>query len=85
MQIISTRTFRSNQSRFLDLANKGEDVVLKSRSHGSFMVVPLTHDDTIEISPALRNELEKARKEFERGEAITFHNASEAQKWMDSL
>ena len=31
MLVISTRDFRANQTKFLDMVNNGEDIVLKSR------------------------------------------------------
>ena len=43
MIVISTRDFRANQSKFMDMANNGEDVILKSRKNGSFKLVP-EHD-----------------------------------------
>ncbi|HIT16638.1 MAG TPA: type II toxin-antitoxin system prevent-host-death family antitoxin, partial [Candidatus Avimuribaculum pullicola] len=41
MMIISTREFRANQTHFLNLARKGEDVILKSRNSGSFRLTPV--------------------------------------------
>ena len=47
MLVISTREFRSKQSKYLDLARNGEDVVLKSREKGSFKLIPVVESDTI--------------------------------------
>lgn len=47
MLIISTRDFRANQTKFLDLANNGEDIVLKSQKSGSFKLVPVSENDTL--------------------------------------
>ena len=47
MLVISTRDFRANQTKFLDMVNKGEDIVLKSREKGSFKLVPVKEEDTI--------------------------------------
>ena len=41
MIVISTREFRANQTKFLDMARNGEDVILKSRSSGSFKLIPV--------------------------------------------
>lgn len=62
MIVISTREFRANQTKFLDLAKSGEDVILKSRSSGSFKLIPVEdenaagkkRDITEEIVAALR-------------------------------
>lgn len=47
MIVISTRDFRANQSKFLDMANNGEDIVLKSREKGSFKLVPISEEDAV--------------------------------------
>lgn len=47
MLVISTRDFRANQTKFLDMVNNGEDIVLKSREKGSFKLVPVKEEDTI--------------------------------------
>lgn len=60
MMIISTREFRANQTKFLGLARKGEDVILKSRNSGSFRLIPVEEgenekrDLTEELIAALR-------------------------------
>lgn len=45
MIVISTRDFRANQTKFLDLAKNGEDVILKSRSSGSFKLIPVEDEN----------------------------------------
>lgn len=47
MIIVSTRDFRANQGRYLHQARNGEDVIIKSRDHGSFKITPVTKDDTV--------------------------------------
>lgn len=47
MIVISTRDFRANQSKFMDMANSGEDVILKSRKNGSFKLVPVSEHDML--------------------------------------
>lgn len=47
MLVISTREFRSKQSKYLDMAKNGEDIILKSREKGSFKLVPVVESDVI--------------------------------------
>lgn len=44
MTIVSTRDFRANQTKFLDMALRGEHVVLKSR-RGSFRLTPVKEEE----------------------------------------
>lgn len=60
MIVISTRDFRANQSKFMDMANNGEDIILKSRKNGSFKLVPLTEEDTVIGKRDIMNELKGA-------------------------
>ena len=47
MIVISTRDFRANQTKFLNMAKEGEDVILKSRSSGSFKLTPVEEEDAV--------------------------------------
>ena len=60
MIVISTRDFRANQTKFLDMARNGEDVILKSRSSGSFKLTPIEAEDTVVSKRDLTEELRLA-------------------------
>ena len=60
--VISTRDFRTNQTKYLNLAKAGEHVVLKSRA-GSFRILPDDGSDTIDAPRDLMKELRNALTE----------------------
>lgn len=63
MVVVSTRDFRTNQTKYLNLAKAGEHVVLKSRV-GSFHIFPEDEDeDTIKTPRELMVELKGALQE----------------------
>lgn len=62
MLVVSTRDFRTNQTKYLSKANSGENVVLKSRT-GSFKIVPISPDDIVSNKRDLAAELCGALKE----------------------
>lgn len=62
MIVISARDFRANQTKFLNMANDGKDVVLMSRSQGSFRIVPVKEDDVV-VERDLMDELKGALQE----------------------
>lgn len=62
MVVVSTRDFRTNQTKYLNLAKSGEHVVLKSRA-GSFRIFPEDSKETIETSRDLMKELKNALTE----------------------
>ena len=65
MIVVTGRDFRANTARYVGVALRGEDVVVKSRM-GSFRVVPITEDDIIvnkrDLSVELRGALMEARE-----------------------
>lgn len=62
MMIVSTRDFRSNQTKYLNMVKAGVNVVLRSRE-GSFKITPVTEVDTLvnkdEFASRLRNALQE--------------------------
>ena len=62
MVVVSTRDFRTNQTKYLNLAKAGEHVVLKSRA-GSFRIFPDDGGDTIDAPRDLMKELKNALTE----------------------
>lgn len=63
MVIVSTRDFRTNQTKYLNLAKAGEHVVLKSRA-GNFRIYPEdSNEGAIQAPRDLMVELKKALSE----------------------
>lgn len=50
MTIVSTRDFRANQTKFLDMVDRGEHVILRSR-RGSYRLLPVEKDEQEEEEP----------------------------------
>jgi len=67
MLVISTRQFRSNQRQYLGRAMKGEDIILKSRTEGSFKIVPITEDDTLMSKAQLDAIIEQGLQDIKNG------------------
>ena len=65
MIVVSTRDFRANQTKYMGMANEGEDVVLKSRDCGSFKLVPVTYEEeTAEEENDITEDLKEALIQF---------------------
>ena len=63
MVIVSTRDFRTNQTKYLNLAKAGEHVVLKSRA-GNFRIYPEdSNEGAIQAPRDLMVELKSALSE----------------------
>ncbi len=83
MVIVSTRDFRTNQTKYLNMAKSGEYVVLKSRS-GNFRIYPETEKDTIDAPRDLIKELKNALTEVKEAMAGK-HTLLSADKLLDEL
>ena len=46
MIIVTGRDYRANLAKYYNLAQKGEDVIVKAR-YGSWRVIPITEDDIV--------------------------------------
>lgn len=68
MVVVSTRDFRTNQTKYLNMAKAGEHVVLKSRA-GKFRIFPEDDMETIDTPRDLMKELKNALTEVK--EAIS--------------
>lgn len=67
MTIVSCRDFRSNQGKYLELAAKGENVILTSRS-GNFRIVPVSAGSTTDRADYIER-LADAAESLESGGA----------------
>ena len=68
MLVVSTRDFRTNQTKYLKKANSGEHVILKSRT-GSFKIIPISTDDIVsnkrDFAAELRGALQEVKDHLE--------------------
>ena len=62
MTVVSTRDFRTNQTKYLNMAQAGEDIILRSRA-GSFKITPITEDDSLTSKTTLEASLRHALQE----------------------
>ena len=63
MVVVTARDFRSALGKYFDEAKNGNDVVVKSRDHGSFKLVPISEDDTLMSKEAFFAKIEQALNE----------------------
>ena len=40
MKIISASEFRNHMNKYLDMVDNGEEIIIKSRKHGYFRIIP---------------------------------------------
>ena len=85
MLVISSRDFRSNQSKYLGMVAKGQGVILKTRSLGSFKIVPVGEDDTLMTKEELYTKIDKGIKEIKDGKGYKVSTKEDLERFLDSL
>lgn len=81
MVVVSSREFRANQRKYFDLA-RTNDVVISSRSCGSYRLVPLREDDTLIAKEDLENKIKRGIADYEAGKT---HRVGDGEEMGDFL
>ena len=69
MIIITSREFRENQKKYLDLVDKNKQVVIKRRNR-SYQLKPITEDDRFFSNPEVIAEIMAGAEEIKKGKYI---------------
>lgn len=83
MSTISVRDFRSNMAASFDKSDAGEQVLVR-RGKRIYAIVPLLDNDLV-ITPELQAKIDKARKEYKEGKAISCNGHQELDTYLKSL
>ena len=85
MLVISSREFRANTGRYLDMVSKGQDVILRSRSLGSFRLTPVNDADMVMSEKAFYEKLDRSIKQAEQGKVIRQHEGESAEDFINRM
>ena len=84
MVVVSSREFRANQRKYFDLA-RTNDVVITSRSHGSYRLVPVSDSDTLVDSSLLDAKIRKGIAEYEQGRVHRMNDGESLDGFLERL
>lgn len=84
MIIISSREFRANQRKYLDLA-RTKEVVITSRTNGSFRLVPVRDEDLIIDRVELRAKIKRGISEYQAGRAYPVNDGENMDDYLNRL
>ena len=84
MEIVSSREFRSQMGEFFKKA-LNSDVVIKSRTHGSFKIVPVTDDDTIMSKEEFFAKIDRAKKQIDAGHYYEMSPGEMIESFMERM
>ena len=84
MVVVSSREFRANQKKYFDLAQSNL-VVIKSRNHGSYKLVPVDDSDFIMNEAELSAKINRGIAEYEQGKAIAMAAGESSEEYLTRL
>ena len=85
MLVISSREFRANTGRYLDLVSKGQDVILKSRSLGSFRLNPVKENDMVMSESEFYSKIDRSIKQAEEGNVIRQNDGESTEDFINRM
>ena len=85
MLVISSREFRANSGRYLDLASKGQDVILKSRRLGSFRLTPVRESDVVMSEKEFYEKLDRSIAQAKEGKVIRQQDGESAEDFVNRM
>ncbi len=87
MTVITSTQFRANQGRYIDLAHKGEKVIVTSRK-GDVELTPVNEEERFNKyvqSESFLTFANKVRQEVKEGKCTVCHNEDELVRHLESL
>jgi len=84
MVVVSSREFRANQRKYFTLA-RTNDVVITSRAHGSYRLVPVSADDTLIDATILEAKIRKGIADYEAGKVYRMNEGESSEEFLGRM
>ena len=84
MVFVSSREFRADQRKYLEMAQT-KVVVISSRKYGNYKLVPLADDDTIISADELDAKIQRGIAEYEKGKAIAMREGESSEAYLERM
>ena len=84
MVVVSSREFRANQRKYFDLA-RTNDVVITSRAHGSYRLVPVSSDDTLIDNATLEAKIRQGIADYEAGKVYRMNEGESTDEFIGRM
>lgn len=84
MVVVSSREFRANQSKYFDLALVN-DVVITSRTHGSYRLVPIKENDMLLNEETLNEKIRQGIADYESGKVYRIREGESSDDFLGRM
>lgn len=68
MLVITSREFRDNQAKYMDLVDKNEQVIVQRGKDKAYTLVPITETDRYFMDPKIRKDLDEGIAQYKAGQ-----------------
>lgn len=85
MIVISSREFRANTGRYLDMASRGLDVILKSRGLGSFRLTPVKESDVVMSEKEFYEKLDRSLQQAKEGKVVRQQDGESVEDFVNRM
>ncbi|RYY07372.1 MAG: hypothetical protein EOP43_03470 [Sphingobacteriaceae bacterium] len=80
----TSRQFREHQKDFFDMADKGQNVVIKRGNKQAYVLTPVSADD-LYFTPEMVARIKESRQEIKDGKGIVIKTKEELNTFFDTL
>lgn len=84
MIVVTGREFRSSQSKYLNIAKQGEDVIIKSRA-GSFRIMPVKKEDMVYNIDQLSEMIDNSMRQVKEGNCYPKREDETSEEFINRL
>ena len=81
---VSSREFRAHQSKYFDLALVN-DVVITSRTHGSYRLVPIKENDMLLNEETLNEKIRQGIADYESGKVYRIREGESSDDFLGRM
>lgn len=81
---VSSREFRAHQSKYFDLALVN-DVVITSRTHGSYRLVPIKENDMLLNEETLNEKIRQGIADYESGKVYRMREGESSDDFLGRM
>ncbi len=84
MVVVSSREFRANQRKYFVLAHSN-DVIITSRTHGSYRLVPVMEDDLLVDRATLDAKIKRGIADYEAGKVYRMKENESVEDYLKGM
>ena len=84
MIVVSSREFRANQRKYFDLA-RSNDVVITSRTYGSYRLLPIKENDTLIDRATLEAKIRQGIADYEAGKVYRMNDGESTEEFLGRM